>query len=196
MHAWIQMLPWMCRWSRYMDDGHTHVIVNAGILPLASKPKAPKYTARTRTARTSQCPSTIPSGTGWQPAWMNAAKVAAAAARKASLRAASLSCRWRLSHTTRQKWKKGSFGSMCRGTCAPTEPRLPSGPKTHVMQELSTPHRRLCTQSFMDVALTYGTSTRRPSGPCGKQLAKTSRKRRNAQWEKGCLQRAGSAACS
>ena len=38
-----------------------HVIVNVCTLPLASNPKVPKYSARTRAARTSLCPSTIPS---------------------------------------------------------------------------------------------------------------------------------------
>ena len=51
-------------------------------LPRASNPKAPKHTARTRTARISLMPIDYPSGTGWQLARMNAAEMAAAAAWK------------------------------------------------------------------------------------------------------------------
>ena len=170
-----------------------HVILNVFTLPLASNPKVPKYTARTCTARTSLCPSTIPSGTGWQLAWVNPAAKAAAARRASSLRAMSLLCPWRLCQ--RQKQKNGSFGSLCRSTLAPAKPKLPSGPGTHFMQDCWTQLKSLCAQVCMDVAMTCSTSTTWPSGACGEQSAKTLRKRCRERWVKCCLQR-DSAACS
>ena len=44
MYAWKQSV---CR----IDDVRMHVNVNVRTLPLASNPKAPKYTARTHTPR-------------------------------------------------------------------------------------------------------------------------------------------------
>ena len=176
----------------YLDDVRAHVNVNVCTLPLASNAKARKYTTRTRTARASLCPSTIPSGTGWQLAWVKAARRAAAAQKARSLRTTSLLCLWSL----RQSWKTGSFGSLCRGTLAPAKPRLPSGPKTHYMQDCSTKPRSLCTQVCMDTALTCSTSTTMPSGACGRQSAKRMRNRASERWGKCCLQRAGSTACS
>ena len=176
----------------YIDDVRMHVNVNVCTLPLASDAKAPNYTARTRAARTSLCPSTIPGGTGWQLAWVKAARRAAAAQKARSLRTTSLRCPWRL----RQRLKTGSFGSLCRGTLAPAKPRLQSGPKTHYMQDCSTKPRSLCMQVCMDANLTCSTSTTMPSGACGRQPAKRMRNRPSERWGKCCLQRAGSTACS
>ena len=127
VYAWKQRLRWLCRKCIYIyiDDVHTHVNVNICTLPLASKAKAPNYTARTRTARASLCPSTIPSGTGWQLAWVKAARRAAAAQKARSLRTTSLRCLWRL----RQRWKTGSFGSLCRGTLARQSQGCRVGPR-------------------------------------------------------------------
>ena len=164
-------------------------------LATSLKPQSAEvYSPNTHTACTSLCPSTIPSGTGWQLAWVNAARRAAAALKARSLTATSLLCLWRTPH--KQKWKTGSFGSLYRGTLAPAKPRLPSGPKMRYMQDCSTQLRSLCMRVCMDAALTCSTLTTMPSGACGKQSAKTLRKRSSKRWERCCLQRAGSAACS
>ena len=91
--------------------------------------------------------------------------------------------------------ENGSFGSFCRSTLALAKRKLPSGPRTHFMQDCWTQQTSLCAQVWMDVAMMRSISTTWPSGACGKQSAKTLRKRCREQWVRCCPQR-GSAACS